>query len=120
MSRVKTFSAHLTGGSAITLAASTETDLIGPTSVGIDVTQTDFLNITLNNTGAATIDTVTLYASSLGFGFSPIGGNLGPILSGALLQVDLSDIDVTQIRITATSTTGSTVEIEAIGSRTSL
>jgi len=125
VSKVVTYSALLTGGTALTLAAATETDVISadntaPDTNGIDVSTADDFFMILKNTGASDIETVTMYRSPLGTNFNAVGQNLGPVAAGSQIDVRENDLTGSRLRVTATSAAGTTLVVEVRVTRTTL
>lgn len=123
--RVTTYSALLTGGTALTLAAATETDVISqdnahPDLHGIDISQADSFLLVLKNTGSHAIETVTVYRSPLGTNFNDIGQNLGPVSAGSKIDIGDDSLMGSRMRVTCTSASGTTLEVEIRVTRLSL
>lgn len=100
---------------SVTLAAATETQLLG--AAGQDITGSDKASIVVKNTGANAIETVTVYLSPVGTLFVASATNYGPIAAGASKLIELDITACSRLKLTGTSASGSTVQIEARGAR---
>ena len=120
--KVTTYSALLVDSDALTLAAATETDVVSqdntsPDSNGIDVSQADNFSLVLSNTGSHDIQTVTVYKSPLGTNYVAVDQNFGPVVAGSAISIDDNELLCSRLRVTATSSAGTTLEVEMIVNR---
>ena len=104
---------------SVTLAAATETSLMGGAS-GIDITGAEYVCIVLKNTGGNTITAIDALVSPNGTNFVTMGLSLGTIAASALKLIRLTPADIgsaKRLKVTATSTSGSTVDVEVRAAR---
>ena len=101
----------------VPLVAATETDLIGTANVGVSTTATDSMHVLVSNTGANAIGTINVYASPVSSGPGAVLATTSNLLAGTSTVVTVNNVASSYVRVTATSTLGSQVTVEARGVR---
>lgn len=96
---------------AITLPDGTETDLLN--ADGIGTLYADRAEFLVSNTGTTNAMTVKVYYSPTGVGWG-VDATTYTVAHGASLRIPLNPITCSRLRITGTSTGGTTATIEGI------